>query len=110
MNQPLRIGATRLALERTDAVEIGGVRFRPVDANTEGWILERAQDDGLAEFFSHETLARMNAAGEITHRRGAFDPDALRRSLGGSTDPVALMHEDLRDRVRLRAAFCEAML
>lgn len=111
MNAPAPAFVTRLAFARDDEIVIDRIPFRPVSRNTEGWILTRMSGEQIAECFTHAQLSRLAAEGAIVHNRGKYSPEGALGVLSATTlDPISALQRDVQDRVRVRAAFCEAFL
>lgn len=56
----------RFALNKHDAVLVHGVRYQPVDETDKGYVLVRADGQGVAESYSRTEMARLVELGQVT--------------------------------------------
>lgn len=104
-----KLQAPRFVFDLQDQVDIRGEALRPVYQNTEGWAFERANGEGLVQFFLHGEIAAMAAAGEIKHTRGKFSPTGSLRYASGAAEPLSLLDHPFRsESLALRFAYVDA--
>lgn len=109
MTAHAKLQSPRFVFDLHDQVDIRGVALRPIYQNSEGWAFARASGEGLSQFFLHQDIAAMAAAGEIKHVRGAFSTAGSIRLASGATDPLSLLDHPFRsESLALRFAFVDA--
>lgn len=100
----------RFALNKHDAVLVRGVRYRPLDATDKGYILVRADGQGVAESYSRTEMARLVELGHVTHQRNAFLPESARRQLELPSEMLSAMGDEKHRKAKRREAVVLAFL
>ncbi len=100
----------RLRLSRSDLLQLGDVSYRPVEIQTEGIMLERADQPGITQSLTHDEVFALLKSPTARYRPGHFD---LARSKARQNTPVELMAElnaDIRSNLLWRKDICDAFL
>lgn len=90
--------------------EFGGVQYRPVEITPDAAILERADEPGITEVFSHEELFRLVQTPEATFRPGYFDWSDRKLQSSVAFDALSVLDDDRKPQVLWRQAICDAFI
>lgn len=103
-------GTPKYAFDTRDEVIVNGVSYRPQARRDWGYIFSRTDATGVAESFDNGKIAQLVQKGLLTHFRGAFLPEEVRkRDLQNSTI-ISAVTGRVAEGMKFRSAFVEAFL
>lgn len=95
------------AFEHHDEVVVNDISYRPIERRPGGYIFQRTDSKGVAEFFDNGKLSHLVQKGLLNHKVAAFSPEIARRRLADASLP-SIRHPDVPFRCKLRHAYVEA--
>lgn len=100
----------RFRFNKSDMINVGGTRYRPLESDDDGALLEFVGQPDITERLTHEQLAELFKRPDTQYFVGYFD--RTRQELHGRK-PVELINElplNIRRLVLWREAFCKVIL
>lgn len=92
------------AFEHHDEVVVNHISYRPIERRPGGYIFQRTDSKGVAEFFDNGKLSHLVQKGLLNHKVAAFSPEIARRRLADASLP-SIRHPDVPFRCKLRHAY-----
>ncbi|MFC3569341.1 hypothetical protein [Paracoccus simplex] len=100
----------RLRLSRSDLLTVGGVAYRPTEVQAETIILERADQPGITESFTHAEVHDLLQSSDTRYQAGYFDFARSRDRKNCPADMLAELDEETRSMVLWRQVICDSFL
>ncbi len=100
----------RLRLSRSDLLTVAGVAYRPADVQPETITLERADQPGITESFTHAEVHDLLQSSDTRYQAGYFDFARSRDRNNRPADMLAELDDESRSMVLWRQAICDSFL
>lgn len=100
----------RLRLSRSDLLTVSGLAYRPADVQAETITLERADQPGITESFTHAEVHDLLRSSETRYQAGYFDFARSRDRKNRPADMLAELEDESRSMVLWRQAICDSFL
>ena len=100
----------RLRLSRSDLLTLGGIPYRPVKVLTDAIILERADQPGITQSFTHPEVHALLRLSDTRYQAGYFDFARSRDRKNRAVDMVMELGDEARSIVLWRQAICDSIL
>ncbi|PRY74511.1 putative transposase [Yoonia maritima] len=95
---------------KSDMFCFSGVQYRPIEVTSDCVILERADEPGITEVFSHEELFSLVQTPEATFRPGYFDWSDRKLQSSVAFDALSVLDDKRKPQVLWRQAICDAYI
>lgn len=100
----------RLRLSRSDLLTVGGVVYRPTEVQAETIILERTDQPGITESFTHAEVHDLLQSSDTRYQAGYFDFARSRDRKNRPADVLAELDDRSRSILLWRQAICDSLL
>lgn len=100
----------RLRLSRSDLLTVAGVAYRPASVQAETITLERADQPGITESFTHAEVHDLLQSSDTRYQAGYFDFARSRDRKNRPADMLAELDDEARSMVLWRQAICDSFL
>lgn len=100
----------RLRLSRSDLLILGGIPYRPVEVLADAITLERADQPGITQSFTHSEVHALLRSSDTRYQAGYFDLARSRDRKNRPVDMVMDLEDETRSIVLWRQAVCDSVL
>ncbi|SFA59243.1 Integrase core domain-containing protein [Paracoccus halophilus] len=100
----------RLRLSRSDLLTVAGVAYRPVEVQADAITLERSDQPGITQSFSHAEIHELLRSSDTRYQAGYFDFARSRDRQNRPVDLLAELEDEARSIVLWRQAICDSVL
>lgn len=100
----------RLRLSRSDLLTLGGIPYRPVEVLADAITLERADQPGITQSFTHSEVHALLRSSDTRYQAGYFDFARSRDRKNRPVDMVMDLEDETRSIVLWRQAVCDSVL
>ncbi|UWR49783.1 hypothetical protein [Phaeobacter inhibens] len=99
----------RIYFDPCDRITLGGVSFKVLMANSEGYLLVPEQENPITQQFTHRDLQAHNLAGNLRVDRNFFNPKKKNKEHFCEEFDLGLLKPEHQEQLGVRYAYCESI-